>query len=158
MGEDRAIGANNDLLWKIKDDLRLFMKTTANHAVIHGRKSFESIGTPLRNRTNIIITRDESYSFPGCFVSNSIDESISMAKKLEQHDEIFILGGAQIYKLTLEDVDRMYISHVKGSFPKADAHFPEVNFDEWNLVNSRSYPQNEENEYAFDFCIYERKK
>ena len=156
MANDMAIGKDNDLLWHIKDDLRLFMRTTSQHVVIHGRKSYEAIGKPLPNRTNIIITRDRSYEAKGCFVTHSLDEALSLAQKLEQNDEIFILGGAQIYEQSLSKVDRMYISHVDASFPDAHAFFPDYNAENWSQVYYEAYPQNERNEFAFEFAIYER--
>jgi len=154
--KDNAIGKDNDLLWKIKDDLRLFKSTTAGHVVIHGRKSFESIGFPLPNRSNIIITRNKDYKADGAFVTHSLREAIVLGNKLEMNDEIFILGGAEIYKQSLDMVDRMYLSEVDASFPEADAHFPELDLDGWKQVKCDSYEQNERNEFAFDFCVWEK--
>ena len=154
--KDNAIGKDNDLLWKIKDDLRLFKNTTAGHVVIHGRKSFESIGFPLPNRSNIIITRNKDYTANGAFVTHSLTEAIELGKKLEQNEEIFILGGAEIYSQSLDVVDRMYLSEVDGTFPEADAHFPEPNLNGWEQVKCDKYEQSEANEFAFDFCVWER--
>ena len=154
--KDNAIGKDNDLLWKIKDDLRLFKRTTAGHVVIHGRKSFESIGFPLPNRSNIVITRNKEYKAVGAFVTHSLAEAIELGKKLEMNDEIFILGGAEIYRQSLDLVDRMYLSEVDGEFTDADAHFPEPNLNGWEKVQCDSYEQNERNEFAFDFCVWEK--
>ena len=154
--KDNAIGKDNDLLWKIKDDLRLFKRTTAGHVVIHGRKSFESIGFPLPNRSNIIITRNKDYKAEDAFVTNSLEEAIELGRKLEMNDEIFILGGAEIYRQSLDLVDRMYLSEVKAEFPGADAYFPEPNLKGWNQVKCDTYEQSEANEFAFDFCVWER--
>jgi dihydrofolate reductase len=154
--KDNAIGKDNDLLWKIKDDLRLFKRTTAGHVVIHGRKSFESIGFPLPNRSNIIITRNKHYKAEGAFVTNSLEEAIELGQKLEMNGEIFILGGAEIYRQSLDVVDRMYLSEVKTEFPDADAYFPEPNLQGWNQVKCDTYEQSEANEFAFDFCVWER--
>ncbi|MFY0644758.1 MAG: dihydrofolate reductase [Bacteroidia bacterium] len=155
IANDFAIGKDNELLWHIKDDLKLFMRATSQHAVIHGRKSFESIGKPLKNRTNIIVTRDEDYSYPGCYVVHSLKEGIELADRLEQKGEVFILGGAEIYRQALPLVDRIYVSHVDAVFPAADRYFPEINFDDWEVLNYCSFPQNERNEYSFEFAIYE---
>ena len=155
IANDGSIGKDNGLLWTIKDDLKLFMRATSQHVVIHGRKSFESIGKPLPNRTNIIITRDTDYSHPGCYISHSLDEALVLAQQLEQNGEIFILGGAEIYAQSLDKVDRMYISHVDGFFPEADAHFPDLDLDAWELVDFVRFPKNERNEYPFAFAIYE---
>lgn len=154
--KDNAIGKDNDLLWKIKDDLKLFKKTTAGHVVIHGRKSFESIGFPLPNRSNIVITRNKDYKAEGAFVTHSLADAIELGKKLEMNDEIFILGGAEIYRQSLDQVDRMYLSEVDASFGDADAYFPELNLDGWKQVKCESYEKSEVNEFAFDFCVWER--
>jgi dihydrofolate reductase len=154
--QDNSIGKDNDLLWKIRDDLKLFKRTTAGHVVIHGRKSFESIGFPLPNRSNIIITRNKHYKAEGAFVTNSLEEAIALGHKLEMNDEIFILGGAEIYRQSLDLVDRMYLSEVKAEFPCADAYFPEPNLKGWNQVKCDTYEQSEANEFAFDFCVWER--
>ena len=154
--KDNAIGKDNDLLWKIKDDLKLFKRTTAGHVVIHGRKSFESIGFPLPNRSNIVITRNKEYKAEGAFVTHSLAEAITLGRNLEMNNEIFILGGAKIYKQSLDIVDRMYLSEVQGSFPDADAHFPRVDLSGWSRVQCNCYEQNEVNEFAFDFCVWER--
>lgn len=155
--EDSAIGKNNDLLWKIKDDLRLFKQTTAQHVVIHGRKSFESIGFPLPNRTNIVVTRNKNYAAAGAFVTHSLSEALKLGEKLEQCGEIFILGGAEIYRQAMDVVDRMYLSEVAARFPDADAHFPTINLDGWHQVQCQSYEQNEANEFAFEFCIWDKR-
>jgi dihydrofolate reductase len=154
--KDNAIGKDNDLLWKIKDDLKLFKNTTAGHVVIHGRKSFESIGFPLPNRSNIVITRNKEYKADGAFVTHSLAEAIELGKKLEMNNEIFILGGAEIYRQSLDLVDRMYLSEVDGTFSDADAHFPEPNLNGWNKTKCDSYEKNERNEFSFDFCVWDR--
>ena len=154
--KDNAIGKDNDLLWKIKDDLRLFKRTTAGHVVIHGRKSFESIGFPLPNRSNIIITRNTEYKAAGDFVTHSLEEAIDLGKKLEMNNEIFILGGAEIYRQSLNVVDRMYLSEVDALFTDADAHFPEPTLSGWRQAKCDKYEKSEVNEYAFDFCVWDR--
>ncbi|NNJ55844.1 MAG: dihydrofolate reductase, partial [Bacteroidia bacterium] len=117
IAENGAIGKDNQLLWRIRDDLKLFKAATNGHVVIHGRKSFESIGKPLPNRSNVIITRNKEYVPNGAFLTHSLDEALSLANKLEQNAEIFILGGAEIYRQALPLIDKLYISHVHASFP-----------------------------------------
>lgn len=155
-GKNHEIGKDNELLWRIRDDLRLFKRTTHRHVVIHGRKSFESIGRPLPNRSNIVITRDKTYTAKGAFVVHSLEKAIDLANKLEQQGEIFILGGGQIYTLSMPLIDRMYISFVEAAFEDADAFFPAPDLSSWNLISSKEYPQNEDNQYAFDFRVYEK--
>lgn len=154
IAENGAIGKDNQLLWKIRDDLKLFKATTNGHVVIHGRKSFESIGKPLPNRSNIVITRNKTYNPKGAFLTHSLDEALALAKKLEQNNEVFVLGGAEIYRQALPVIDKLYISHVHASFPDADTFFPEVDLSKWKQIVKQSFNQNDVNEFAFDFCEY----
>lgn len=155
--QNDAIGKDNDLLWRIRDDLKRFKKLTSHHVVIHGRKSYESIGKPLPNRSNIVITRSKSYQAPGAFVCHTFDEALDLAKKLEHHGEIFVIGGAEIYRQSLPYVNRMYISEVKADFPDADVFFPKFNLEEWQCVERQEYQKSEFNEFDFDFLIWEKK-
>jgi dihydrofolate reductase len=155
--QNDAIGKDNDLLWKIRDDLKRFKKLTSHHVVIHGRKSYESIGKPLPNRSNIVITRSKSYQAPGAFVCHTFDEALDLAKKLEHRGEIFVIGGAEIYRQSLPYVNRMYISEVKADFPDADVFFPKLNLEEWQCVERQEYQKSEFNEFEFDFLIWEKK-
>lgn len=155
--QNDAIGKDNDLLWRIRDDLKRFKKLTSHHVVIHGRKSYESIGKPLPNRSNIVITRSKSYQAPGAFVCHTFDEAIDLAKKLEHHGEIFVIGGAEIYRQSLPHVNRIYISEVKADFPDADVFFPKLNYDNWNCVEKQEFQKSEFNEFDFDFLIWEKK-
>ncbi|MEK9600365.1 MAG: dihydrofolate reductase [Bacteroidota bacterium] len=155
--QNDAIGKDNDLLWKIRDDLKRFKKLTSHHVVIHGRKSYESIGKPLPNRTNIIITRSKTYEAPGAFVCHSLEEALDLAKQLEHHGEIFIIGGAEIYRQSLPYVNRMYISEVKADFPDADVFFPKLNYDNWHCVEKQEFQKSEFNEFDFDFLVWEKQ-
>lgn len=157
MSQDYAIGKNNQLLWKISDDLKCFKQTTIGHVVIHGRKSYESIGNPLPNRTNIVISRQENFIAEGCLVVNSVENAISLANTLEQNGEIFILGGAQIYEIALPLVDNMYISKVEAEYPDADTFFPPIDWDQWTLESTTAFAQSDKNEHAFSFNLYQRK-
>ena len=156
IAQNNAIGKDNQLLWKIRDDLKLFKKTTEGHLVIHGRKSFESVGKPLPNRTNIIITRNTDYKAEGVFIVHSLQEAIDLGNKLEQKGELFILGGAEIYKQSLNLVDRMYISHVETTREDADTFFPEVDLHEWKKIESKQFAKSDVNEFGFEFCVYEK--
>ena len=127
IGEKREIGRENDLLWDIPADRKRFRDITRGHPVIMGRKTFESIlsyiGKPLPNRTNIIVTRDTTYTHEGCIVAHSLEEALKVAKEKDS-EEIFIGGGGQIYEQAFPFVDRLYLTIVKGSYP-ADAFFPD---------------------------------
>ena len=118
-----AIGKANSLVWHLPDDLKRFKKLTSGHPIIMGRKTYQSINRPLPDRTNIVVTRDTNLEIPGCIVVHSIIEAIEKAKEFDR-EEIFIIGGAEIYKETLSLADRLYVTvidmHVGG-----DAFFPE---------------------------------
>ncbi len=120
---DRGIGYDSSLLWKISEDLKRFKRLTLNHPIIMGRKTYESIGRPLPERTNIIITRNANYSAPGCTVCSSIDEAIAIAKKIDSN-EIFIIGGGEIYTAALPMTDRLYLTLV-DAHEKANVFFPD---------------------------------
>jgi dihydrofolate reductase len=122
-----AIGKANSLLWHLPDDLKRFKQLTTGHPVVMGRRTWESIPEkfrPLSNRTSIIVTRDTAYSAPGATVVTSIDDAIDSAKASPGAEEIFIIGGAEIYKATLLIADRLYVTEVETEV-EADAFFPE---------------------------------
>ena len=149
-----VIGDKNALLWHIKEDMRFFRTTTSGHAVVMGRKTFESLGSkPLPKRTNIVITRAER-TFDGALTAHSLEEAIAMA---EGDTEIFVIGGAQIYAEALNKVDRMYITRVDKDY-EGDTSFPEIDFSKWELVASERYERGEEYEYPFEFLTYDRKR
>ena len=123
IGENRELGLNGKIPWHIPEDFKHFKKITTGHPVIMGRKTFESIGKPLPGRTNIIITRNTDFKAAGCIVVDSIKKAIEEAKKYNQ-EEIFVIGGGEIYKQALPYIDKLYLTVVKGSF-EADAYFPD---------------------------------
>src|SRR6478752_4215957 len=122
--EKRGIGKDNDILFKIPEDFKRMKELTTGHPIIMGRKTFESIGRLLPNRTNIIVTRDKGFKVDGAVVANSLEESLEKAKSVSGADEIFIFGGGQIFKDALEKslVDRLYLTLVKGDYG-ADTFF-----------------------------------
>lgn len=125
LSENRVIGRDNRLPWHIPDDLKRFKRLTTGHAIIMGRKTYESIGRPLPQRTNIIITRDKTFSVEGCVVVHSLDEAVRFAQKLEGPEgEIFIIGGGQIFEQALPLVDRLYLTVVRGTH-EGDVFFPD---------------------------------
>jgi|SRR3989344_682581 len=123
MDKNRAIGKGNGLLWHIPEDLKHFKNITSGHAIIMGRKTFESIGRPLPNRTNIVVTSDESFIAENCTICHTIDDALIEAKKIEP-EEIFIIGGGQIYSQTISLADKLYLTIVEGEF-EADTFFPD---------------------------------
>lgn len=128
IGKNRELGTKNQLSWRISDDFKRVKELTMGHPLIMGRKTYESIGRPLPGRINIIITRDPDYAAEGCVVVNSIENALEEARKVEDK-EIFIFGGAEIYKLALPYTDRLYLTLIDDEDPEADAFFPDYTAD-----------------------------
>ena len=153
IAQNGTIGDKNSLLWHIKEDMRFFRTTTSGHAVVMGRKTFESLGSrPLPKRTNIVITRADR-EFEGALTAHSLEEAIRLA---EGDEEIFIIGGAQIYREALRIADRMYITRVMHDY-EGDTSFPDIDLAEWKLVAEEKHDRGEEYEYPFAFLTYERR-
>ncbi len=153
MGKNRELGFGNKLPWHLPDDLKRFKALTRDHAVIMGRKTFESIGKPLPERKNIIVTRDPGYVVAGAIVTHSIEEAI---KEAGDDSEIFVIGGAEIYRLALPRANKMYLTFVEAEL-QADVYFPEFDGAEWNVVREEPHEANEKHKYRFTFREYERK-
>ena len=152
IAQNGTIGDKNSLLWHIKEDMRFFRTTTSGHAVIMGRKTFESLGSkPLPKRKNIVITRADR-DFEGTFTAHSLEEAIAMA---EGDEEIFIIGGAQIYAEALSVADRMYITRVERDY-EGDTSFPEIDYSKWRLVSEERFERGEEFDAPFAFLCYDR--
>lgn len=134
VSENNVIGLNNRLPWHLKEDLRFFKEVTTNHTVVFGRKTYESIGKPLPNRENVILTSDRGYLAYGCKIVHAPIQVVSLA--LTQPNEVFIAGGAELYKQFIPVADSMYITEVKGKFA-GDTFFPQYDQDEWELVWQR---------------------
>ncbi|MBI1936099.1 dihydrofolate reductase [Candidatus Woesearchaeota archaeon] len=147
MDRNRVIGNENKLLWKIPNDMKRFRQLTAGKTVIMGRKTFESIGRPLPNRTNIIITRDKNYKADGCIVVYSVGEAL----KKSDSEEIMVIGGAQIYVQLLPTANKMYLTFIDAEF-EGDAYFPEFDKKEWK----ETFREEHEEEYKYVFVNFER--
>ncbi len=154
VAENNVIGKDNSLIWKLPRDMRHFKETTTGHYIIMGRKTFESNGRPLPNRTNVIITRDQDYKADGCVVVHSLEDAIKEAK---DDLEAFIIGGGVIYDLAMPIVDRIYLTKIHNSF-EGDTFFPEINMEEWNVVEERKFEPDEKNKYPFTILTLDRKK
>lgn len=155
-----AIGKNNQLIWNLPKDMKFFMETTTGHPVIMGRKNFESIPKkfrPLKNRTNVIITRNKNYAADGCIIVNNIEDSIKALEK-ENNEEVFVIGGGEIYKRFLEKklIDRMYITHIEQVFD-GDTFFPKIDFTEWESSTLITHNKDEENPHSFKVIQYNKK-
>ena len=152
MAKNRAIGKNNDLLWHLPNDLKFFKKTTSGHAILMGRKTFESIGKPLPNRENIVVTRDRNYSAEGVTVVHDIEEGIKRATS----DVVFIGGGGHIYEQAMPMVSEMYVTLVDETIP-GDTFFPDIDWEEWIMEWSEFHQQDEKNPFHHAFFKYKRK-
>ena len=166
MAQNRAIGKNNQLLWHLPADLKHFKAITTGHAVVMGRKTYESIGRPLPNRTNIVISRNADFKAEGCLVVNSLEEAIKECKaKSEKVKEgnlentlhftlspftLFIIGGAEIYRQALPLTDKIYLTEVKVDL-EGDAYFPELRTEEWKEIARNAHTADEKNQYDYDF-------
>ncbi|MCM3664391.1 dihydrofolate reductase [Mesobacillus subterraneus] len=154
MDENRVIGLHNQLPWRLPEDLKFFKRVTMGHPIAMGRKTYESIGKPLPGRENIVITRDENYSPDGCVVMNSIEEFMKYAG--EKDDEVFVIGGAEIFKEVLPKADRLYLTMIHEQF-EGDTFFPVFDIDKWELETREIGLKDEKNPYDYEFLIYKRK-
>jgi len=153
-GKNNVIGKDNDLPWHLPGDLKWFKAKTINRHVIMGRKSFESLPGILPNRVHVVVTRDASYYHSNIVVKNSIDEALAYAHK-EGEDEVFILGGGNIYSQTQDLWQRLYLTEVDAQ-PEGDTYFPEVNYDLFKLTFDEHHVADDKNQYSYTFKIYER--
>lgn len=154
---NNAIGKNNKMLWKLPNDTNFFKNTTWAMPVIMGRKSFESMGKCLQGRENIIISSKPDFSVNGGTVVKTIDAAIAAAKQLETN-EIFIIGGGQIYKATIENVaTRIYMTRVHASFDNSDAFFPIIDETKWRRVFHNDFYKDEKHAFDYTFETWERK-
>lgn len=153
-GENRVIGKDNKMPWHLPADLKHFKTLTSGHPVLMGRKTYESIGKPLPNRTNIIMTRDMNYSAPDCIIVTSVETAVSMASELDM-DEIFVIGGAEVYRQLLPQIQRVYLTEIHHQF-EGDAYFPELNTQEWKEVSRERHAADEKNQYEYSFVVLER--
>jgi dihydrofolate reductase len=150
MGENRTIGFENKMPWNLPADLAYFKKITTGHTIVMGRKTFQSIGRPLPNRTNIILTRDQSFRAEGCQVFDNIEEVLEKSKK----ENLFIIGGAEIYQQFLPHAEKVYSTQILEHF-HGDTFFPQLT-EEWQLVTTEKHDQDEKNSYKYEFQVYKR--
>lgn len=155
--DNRVIGKDNQLIWHMPHDLKFFKTTTSGHYVLMGRKSFESLGKPLPNRLNIIVTRNQDYAAEGALVVHSLQEALQLAEDQKQQ-EVFILGGGEIYKQALEKglVDRIYLTEIKDSF-EGDTYFPELDKNQWKETHREEYQADHQNPHDYAFVTLEKK-
>ena len=151
-----AIGANNNLLWRLPNDMKRFRELTTGHTVIMGRKTFESLpGGALPNRKNVVITRNNRLLFKNCEMYSRLDDAINRYKN---ENEIFIIGGAMVYEQAILFADKLYLTFVHQIFDDADVYFPPINEDKWTLTESKSFPSDAKHLFSYTFKTFIKKK
>ncbi|WP_018478397.1 dihydrofolate reductase [Pontibacter roseus] len=155
VAENNVIGRNNQLIWHLPADLRHFKQKTMSHPMVMGRKTFESIGKPLPGRTTIIVTRQEGFEAEGCLVVHSVQEALQKGRELDK-EQVSIVGGAEIYKQVLPEVDTIFLTEVHHTF-EGDTFFPELDMAEWQEVNAEQHEPDEKNPYPYTFRELRRK-
>ncbi|MEM6396483.1 MAG: dihydrofolate reductase [Bacteroidota bacterium] len=151
-----TIGKAGQIPWYLPADLKYFKRTTIGHPVIMGRKTFDSIGRPLPKRTNIVLTRDPFFVATGTAVVHSIEEALSHPS-ISSSEEVFVIGGGEIYRITLDITDRVFLTKVDTNIEDGDAFFPELDPDVWTLAREEKYQADEKNEFDFTFQVWEKK-
>ncbi len=144
IAKNRVIGANGAMPWHIPEDLRYFKRVTTGHTVIMGRKTFESLGRPLPNRSNVVVTRRGDFRHEGAETEFSLESAVA------KHPDAFIIGGAEIYSQALPLVDELYITKIHAAY-RGDTKFPKVDLRRWRRVSSEDHG-------AFEFVVYSRRK
>ena len=151
--ERGAIGFKGNIPWHLPADFKRFKELTMGHFMIVGQKTFESMGKPLHGRTTIIVTDIPDYRAEGCLIAHSFDEAIHLVKG----NEVFVIGGGQIYKLAMPAATTIYLTRVHSTF-EGDVFFPAINESEWKLTSSEFHAKDEKNPVDFTYLIYKRKK
>lgn len=157
LDENNAIGNNNQLLWHLPLDLKRFKSLTQNHVILMGRKTFESLGRPLPNRQNMVISSKADYQVPdNVYLFSSLPEAIEAARCKDSNP--YIIGGGTIYSQALKYADTLELTLVHTQMDKADTYFPEIDFSEWNKTFDEFHPKDDKHLYDFRFVTYQRKK
>lgn len=159
MGSNRVIGKDNDIPWHLPDDFKFFKDTTKNHHVIMGRKNWESLPPkfqPLPDRVNIVITRQNNYTAEGAIVVPTLDASLVIATE-NKEPEAFIIGGGEIYRMSIELADRIYLTEINAQFD-GQVTFPELDLSKWIEKSRIHHGTDNRHEFSFDFVTYEKNK
>lgn len=150
VAQNGVIGGNNQLLWHLPADMKHFKTLTIGHTIVMGRKTYESIGRPLPNRVNVIISRNADFKADGCMVVASLAEALNAHYSILTTHTTFIIGGAEIYRQALPFTDKIYLTKVKASF-EGDTYFPILNPEEWQEIARNPHTADEKNLYDYDF-------
>lgn len=157
VAKNNVIGKDNELTWRLPVDFKRFKSITSEHFILMGRKSFESLDKPLPNRTHLVITRNSDYHVPeGHFVFDSVESAFTFCKKMNV-DTLYVIGGGEIYTLTLPLADELLLTEVDAT-PEGDAYFPEFDHGDWKETFREFHPEDEKHEHSFSFVNYSRIK
>lgn len=153
--KNQVIGKDNQLIWKLSADLKRFKNLTTGNYILMGRKTYDSLGKPLPNRTHLIITRNPDFQAPeGHYAFSSLEEAIIFCNKIEV-EKLFIIGGGQIYRESLPYCDQLEITEVEAA-PEGDTFFPEIDLNHWKETAREEFPADEKNEFPYAFVTYEK--
>ena len=152
--ENNVIGRDNDLPWKLPDDMKHFVKTTKGHCILMGRKNLESFGRLLPNRTNILLTRDREYKFEGAEIFYELEQAIAFAKKSGE-EELMVIGGGEIYRQCMPFADRVYLTRVHAEV-EGDVYFPELDSSFWEVTTEEFHEKDEKHNFSFSFQTFDR--
>jgi dihydrofolate reductase len=153
--ENNVIGKDNDLPWHLPDDMKFFVQTTKGHHILMGRKNLESFGKLLPRRTNIILTRDQSFNYEGAVIFHDLKEAFQFAEK-NGEEELMVIGGGEIYKQALPHADRIYLTRIHTEL-EGDTFFPDFDHKKWKVVSKEYHPKDEKHQFDFTFYTFERK-
>ncbi len=157
LDQNRAIGKHNALPWYLPADLARFKALTTGHPIIMGRKTYDSISRPLPKRTNIVITRNTNWHQEEVFKSSDLVGAIEIAKRNPGAEEIFIIGGGEIFKAAIDLADKLYVTEVEAAVPGADIFFPEIRASMWQEIERVHHTSDEKNKFDYNFVTYERR-
>lgn len=155
--DNNVIGKDNWMPWDLPAELAYFRNVTRGHTVIMGRKTYDAVGRPMPNRHNIIVSRNKDLEIPGVDVVGSVEEALELAKK-DSMDEVFVIGGEQIYRLAMPYADRIYLSRVHTTIEGGEAFFPEFDESQWMVTRNDRFEPDAENNLPYTIMVYERKK
>jgi dihydrofolate reductase len=155
-GNNNEIGKGNDIPWYLPADLKYFKKITSGHPIIMGRKCFESIGRPLPNRTNIIVSRNPEFYIDKCILVHSVAAALSVAEEMGA-EEAFIIGGGEIYIQGLPLSSKIYLTNIDINVPGADVFFPQIDMNDWDLISEDTHKKDAKNPYDYTFKVLERR-
>lgn len=156
VAENNVIGIDGKLPWRLPIDMKHFVKTTKGRHIIMGRKTYEALGKALKERTNIVITRNKSFKAPDAIVVSSLEDAVKIARD-NKEGEAIVIGGAEIYKLALPLTHRMYLTLVHENF-EGDTKFPEFDMSEWMQIKGEVYSTDDDHDYEFSILTLDRIK